>query len=132
LGFALRAFLGGTLRPGVEVVAELRGLPGALRGAAWCFTGEGSIDAQTLGGKTVLGVARLAQAAGARTLAFGGRVESGAEEALAAEGVVVLPIGDGPAPLGQALQEAGTLLERAAARVGRLLGCGGATSRPAP
>ncbi|MGP6157023.1 MAG: glycerate kinase [Vulcanimicrobiaceae bacterium] len=121
LGFGLRAFLGARLRPGVELVADLRGLPGALRGAAWCFTGEGSIDGQTLGGKTVAGVARLARAAGVRALAFGGRVEAAAEEALAALGVVVLPIADGPAELQRALGEAASLLERSAARAARLL-----------
>jgi glycerate kinase len=132
LGFGLRAFFGAVLRPGVELVAELRDLPAALRDAAWCFTGEGSIDVQTLGGKTVAGVARLARAAGARTLAFGGRVEPAAEEALAAEGVVAFPIGDGPVPLEEALRRAAPLLERAAARAARLIGSEALTSRPAP
>jgi glycerate kinase len=129
LGFALRAFFGAALRPGVELVAELRGLDAALRGAGWCLTGEGSIDLQTLGGKTVAGVARLARAAGARTLAFGGRVEAQAEEALAAEGVIAFPIADGPALLAESLRDAAPLLERAAARAARLLEV---MFRPAP
>ncbi|HMD03011.1 MAG TPA: glycerate kinase [Candidatus Baltobacteraceae bacterium] len=121
LGFGFIAFARATLRPGVEIVAELRGLERALQGAHWCLTGEGSIDMQTLGGKTVDGVARIARAAGVPTIAFGGRVEAAAEEALAARGVAVVPIVDAPIELADALSRAAELLERAAARAGRLL-----------
>ena len=121
LGFALRAFLAAALRPGVDIVAELRELPSALRGAAWCFTGEGSVDQQTLRGKTVAGVARLACAAGAGVVAFAGRLEAAAEETLAASGVTVLPLAEGPGTLEDALCRAGPLLERAASRAARLL-----------
>ncbi len=127
LGFALRAFVGAALRPGVEIVAELRGLARELAGAAWCFTGEGSIDAQTLSGKTVDGVARLARSQGVPTIAFGGRVSRAAEHALAERGVTVVPIVDGPATSDDAMQRAAELLERAAARVGRLLQSGSRT-----
>jgi glycerate kinase len=95
----------------------LRGLPAALAGAEICLTGEGSIDAQTLRGKTVAGVARLARAAGAGTvIAFGGRVTSEAETELARAGVLTVPICDGPLTLDEACRDAAALLERAAAR----------------
>ena len=118
LGFALLAFAGATLRPGVEIVAELRGLDGALEGASYCFTGEGSIDAQTLAGKTVDGVARAARAHGARTIAFGGRVEATAAAQLRARGVTVIPLADPPLELAESLRRAPALLEAAAARAG--------------
>jgi glycerate kinase len=121
LGFALHAFLGARPRPGVEVVAELRGLAAALADADWCFTGEGSIDAQTLAGKTVLGVARLARAAGVPVIAFGGRVAAEAEAALAAQDVLCVPIADGPSSDQDAFANAAALLERAAYRTMRLL-----------
>jgi glycerate kinase len=121
LGFALRAYLGARSRPGVAVVAELRGLPDALRGVRWCFTGEGAIDVQTLGGKTVAGVAELARAAGASTVAFAGRIEAGAERELAARGVVTMPIADGPLDLAAATGRAAELVRRAAARVTRVI-----------
>jgi glycerate kinase len=121
LGFGLRAYLGATLGPGVARVAALRGLAEALAGADVCFTGEGSIDEQTLGGKTVAGVAEFAARAGARTLAFGGRVTAAAEAALAERGIVTLPLADGPCALEDAVANADALLERAAARVARLL-----------
>jgi len=121
LGFALRAYFGASVRSGAAVVAELRGLPRALRGAVWCFTGEGAIDVQTSYGKTVVAVGALAGAAGARTIAFGGRVEAAAERSLAAAGIVAIPILAGPATLADAQAGAAELLERAAARIARLL-----------
>jgi glycerate kinase len=124
LGFGLRAYLGATARPGVELVAELRGLREALRGAAWCFTGEGAIDGQTLAGKTVAGVGALAAVAGARTVAFAGRVDEAAERALAARGIVAVPIVDAPLDLPAASAQAAALLERAAERTARLIGAG--------
>ncbi len=121
LGFALRAFFGARLERGVDLVAEARDLSGHLAGAAWCFTGEGSIDAQTLAGKTVLGVAERARAAGVRTVAFAGRVESRAADELAALGIAVVPIADPALALGDAIARGGELLERAAARIAREL-----------
>ena len=121
LGFGLLAFTGARLRPGVEIVAELRGLHGALRGARYCFTGEGSIDAQTLGGKTVDGVARIASRAAVPTVAFGGTLDAAAVGVLAARGVMVLPIAETPLELLEAMRRASELLEHAAARAGRIL-----------
>jgi len=122
LGFALLAFLGASLRPGVEIVAELRGLPNALQDAEGVFTGEGSIDAQTLHGKTVAGVVHMARAAGAKTIvAFGGRVDPAAAEALRALGVSAVAIADGTMPRDEAMRNASVLLAAAAERVARRL-----------
>jgi glycerate kinase len=117
LGFALRAFFDADLERGVDIVADTRDLSGLLSGASWCFTGEGSLDAQTLAGKTVLGVAVRARAAGVRTVAFAGRVEARAADALAALGIAIVPIADPPVELAESIARGGELLERAAARV---------------
>ncbi len=122
LGFALAAFLGAPIRRGVDIVAEVRGLSLALAGADYCFTGEGSLDEQTLGGKTVEGVVRRARDAGVSAcVAFAGRVTSEAETALAERGVVAVPIVDAPRELNDAMRDATALLQRAAERAGRLL-----------
>jgi glycerate kinase len=120
MGFALRAFLGATLRAGVDIVADLRGLGAALKMADAAYTGEGSIDGQTLAGKTVAGVARLAHSAGVgRIVAFGGRVEAAAAHALCERyGVVTIAIADPDVPRERAMREAAMLLERAAAAAG--------------
>jgi len=122
LGFALIAFAGATLRPGVDIVAQLRGLEPALIGADAAFTGEGSIDRQTLAGKTVAGVARLAKAAGVRSIvAFGGRVDTQAAEALGTLGVTCVAISSRDEPVADAMRNAATNLERAARRLAGLL-----------
>jgi glycerate kinase len=122
LGFALLAVLGATVRPGVDIVAELRGLPRALGGAEAVFTGEGSIDEQTLRGKTVAGVARLARAAGVPTIvAFGGRVDPQAAEILQTQGATVICIAERAMPLDEAMRDAEQLLAAAAERAARAL-----------
>jgi hypothetical protein len=64
LGFAL-LLIGGELRSGAQVVADLTGLDAALTGADWLITGEGKSDLQTLLGKTPWVVAQ--RAAGKRS-----------------------------------------------------------------
>ena len=62
LGAGLVAFAGGTLEPGLGVVAEAVGLGRRLFGADLCITGEGKLDAQSAAGKTTVGVAEIARA----------------------------------------------------------------------
>ncbi|MHA7154272.1 glycerate kinase [Arthrobacter sp. TMN-50] len=73
VGFAALAILNARRRPGIDVVLELAGLAGKLRGADLVITGEGSLDEQSLGGKTPLGVANAAAAARVRAIAVCGR-----------------------------------------------------------
>ena len=61
LGFGLLNFCGATILPGFEVVAEAVGLESKMKKADLVITGEGSLDPQTLEGKTPAGVARLAR-----------------------------------------------------------------------
>ena len=103
-------------------MADEKGLRGILRGADLCLTGEGRIDEQTLRGKTVAGVARCAREAGVPVIAFAGSIDAAVEPQLAAGGIAcAVPIVDMPMTLASAFEDAGLLLERAAARVGRLI-----------
>jgi len=61
LGFGLLNFCDATILPGFEVVAEEVGLESKMKEAVLVITGEGSLDRQTLEGKTPAGVARLAR-----------------------------------------------------------------------
>jgi len=119
LGYGLMSFLGGVPRPGVELVAELRGLERLLDGADLCITGEGRIDEQTLMGKTVSGVAKLALRHGVRTVAIAAVVER--EDLLWPLHVAVLPIADRPLDAAASIRDAGALVERTAARLARLI-----------
>jgi glycerate 2-kinase len=73
LGFGLMSFCGATIRPGFDVVAEAVGLESKMIDADVVITGEGSLDRQTLEGKTPAGVARLARKLGKKVFAIVGR-----------------------------------------------------------
>jgi glycerate kinase len=75
LGFGAIVFLGATLVPGFDLVAEKLGLSEAIREADLVITGEGRLDTQSLQGKGPHGVARLARRFGKRTAAFCGSLE---------------------------------------------------------
>jgi len=105
LGAAL-AFLGATLVPGSELVAEAIGLRERLRGATLVVTGEGAVDAASREGKVTGLVASLAADAGVRCVVFGGRVEGGLPRA-----ETVALSGD-PSRAGADLEELGERLGR--------------------
>jgi glycerate kinase len=79
LGFGLMSFCGATIRPGFDVVAESVGLESKMKDVDLVITGEGSLDRQTLEGKTPAGVARLARKLGKRVFAIVGRATDDAE-----------------------------------------------------
>jgi glycerate kinase len=80
LGFGLLRFAGATVVPGFDLVAAALRLGERVAAADLVITGEGSLDAQTLGGKGPAGVAALARAAGVPVVAVAGRVEACAAE----------------------------------------------------
>src|SRR5213075_2678178 len=73
LGFGLMSFCNATVCPGFDVVAESIGLESKMKDVDLVITGEGSLDRQTLEGKTPAGVARLARKLGKRVFAIVGR-----------------------------------------------------------
>ena len=91
------------LVPGVAVVIEETGLREKLAAADLVITGEGRIDAQTAFGKTALGVAELAHAAGVACIAVGGGVEVWGIEALRPLGAVVVPVVERPQSVEEAM-----------------------------
>jgi glycerate kinase len=103
LGFGLLCladrFAALELVPGVDLVMAAAGFDAALAAADLVLTGEGRIDAQTAYGKTALGVARRAQAAGVPCIAVGGSVTPEGEAALAYVGARAVAATDPPLPL---------------------------------
>jgi glycerate 2-kinase len=79
LGFGLMSFCGAEVRPGFDVVAEAVGLESKIKDADVVITGEGSLDRQTLEGKTPAGVARLAQKLNRPVFAIVGRASTDRE-----------------------------------------------------
>lgn len=73
VGYAAMAALGAHTVPGVEFVLELVGFDQRVGGADLVITGEGSLDKQTLLGKTPAGVAAAARRHQVATIAVCGR-----------------------------------------------------------
>lgn len=110
------AFLGARLVPGVEAVMAANGFEDAVQGADWIVTGEGRFDLQSLRGKVVSGVLRIAAAAGARVGVLAGSVGL-SEEACRAAGVAWARAATPPdMPMEEAKIKAARLLDAAAAQ----------------
>ncbi|MDX6378752.1 MAG: glycerate 2-kinase [Gaiellaceae bacterium] len=106
LGAAL-AWLGSEPRRGADLVMEETRFADVLAGAGCCLTGEGSVDRQTVTGKTVARVVVACHASGVPVGVVGGAVDPAAADALYALGATaVLAAGRGPATLEQALEQA--------------------------
>ncbi len=120
IGYAVVALLGGTLRPGFEIVAEAVGLDDALADADLVLTGEGRLDAQSLAGKTPVGVMRRARARGLPVVAVAGSLGEDADDLVAAGMTAVLSVTPGVVGLDEALATTGANLERTAQALGAL------------
>lgn len=79
LGAALLVFLNGKLEKGIELIIKHTDFEEKIKGADFIFTGEGSIDSQTIFGKTPMGIASVAKRNSIRTIAFVGKIEEGCE-----------------------------------------------------
>jgi glycerate kinase len=112
------------LVPGIDVVMEETNFAERLKGVDLVVTGEGRIDDQTAYGKTALGVARRAAAAGVPCLAVGGGITSEGVAALAKVGAVAVPVTDGPMTLEEAMSAAATLVAAAGQRLARVVEIG--------
>ena len=119
LGFGLMSFCGAIIRPGFDVVAESIGLESKMKDTDVVITGEGSLDRQTLEGKTPAGVARLSRKFGKRVFAIVGRASKDRQVQELFDGVYEL------AQLGMSEQEnmarAAELLREKARELGRTL-----------
>jgi glycerate kinase len=90
LGFGLMSFCGAELRSGFDVVSEAVGLESKMKDVDLVITGEGSLDRQTLEGKTPAGVSRLARELGKRVFAIVGRASEDREARELFDGVYEL------------------------------------------
>lgn len=116
-GAAAVAFMNATLVSGVDAVMRATRLEESIEAADWVITGEGRFDSQSLHGKVVSGIARLAREHGTRVGVLAGSVVVSKEEA-ALNGVHDF---EGASPEGMPLETAmahgAGLLEDAAARL---------------
>jgi len=116
----LLAFLPARIASGIDLLLDHVSFDVHLADANLVITSEGRIDAQTLGGKAPLGVARRAAARGVPTIALVGGL-SGDSAVLVEQGIIPFPITSAPMSLQDAVRDADTLVASAAQRLGYLL-----------
>lgn len=80
MGAGVLAFLGGSLKPGVELLLDAVDFDAKLRDAEAVFTGEGRMDRQSANGKVPMGVGLRCKRAGVPCIALCGSLGEGAEE----------------------------------------------------
>jgi glycerate kinase len=118
VGYAAIAVLAATRRPGIDVVLEFTELADRLAGADLVITGEGSLDEQSLLGKTPMGVARAAALAGVPVMAVCGRTTLTPEQQKESGFRQVYPLTALEAKVDICIAEAASLLEQLGKNIG--------------
>jgi glycerate kinase len=121
LGAGLMAFLSAKLIKGVELVIKYTELEKHVVGADYVWTGEGSIDGQTLYGKTPFGVASVAKKYKIPTLVLAGSIGEGVD-VLYNHGITsIIGILQSPTSLEDALKNGIENVERTSENIARIL-----------
>lgn len=120
LGGGIIAFLNGTIKPGIEILAEITCLEDKIKEADLVITGEGRTDFQTAFGKVPVGVARIAKKYQVPVVCLSGGLGEGIET-LYEEGITALfSIVDGPMNLEKAMKNVEELLSKSSENIIRL------------
>ena len=80
LAASLFTFFNARLKSGFEVISDVLNFPERIKDADLVITGEGKIDAQTLKGKTPIGVAKIAKKNNIPVIAIAGIIGEGADK----------------------------------------------------
>ena len=118
VGYIAIAALKAERRPGIDVVLEFTELERRLKGADLVITGEGSLDEQSLLGKTPMGVSRAAERAGVPVIAVCGRSTLSREQLTDAGFHTVHALTDLEKDVQKCIAEAGPLLEQLGKHIG--------------
>jgi glycerate kinase len=124
LGAGLMAFLHANLRPGAQILIEVLELEKHICQADLVITAEGQIDSQTMYGKTIAAIARLAKQYHVPVIALAGSLSPDYHVVydLGIDAINVLP--SGPMSLDAAMEQAASLLTQATERALRLVKIG--------
>lgn len=124
LGAALKVFLNGTMKSGIDTVLDLIGFDGLLEDVDLVITGEECMDWQSAFGKVPSGVGMRCRKRGIPLIAIVGGMGDGAES-LYDHGIdSIIPTINGAMPIDEALNRAEELYRGAARRTFRMLRAG--------
>lgn len=121
LGAGLLAFCSARMVSGFELVSQLTHLEEHISKASMVFTAEGKMDFQTAHGKTISGMARMAQRHGVPVIALAGMVEGDLTELYSQGLTSAFAIADQPMSLEESKARASELLEKRTEQVMRTI-----------
>lgn len=124
LGTALRVFLGGEMRSGIDAVLDLVHFDERLDGVDLVVTGEGRTDWQSCFGKVMQGVGERCRRAGVPAVGLCGSLGRGADQIFEHGIESLMTTVDAPMPLDEALERAEELYYLGAVRMFRLVRTG--------
>lgn len=124
LGAALKVFLNGTMKSGVDTVLDLIGFDALLEDVDLVITGEGRMDWQSAFGKVPSGIGTRCREKGIPVVAIVGGMGDGAENLYDYGIDSIIPTINGAMPIEEALNRAEELYRGAARRTFRILRAG--------
>ncbi|WP_339709140.1 glycerate kinase [uncultured Kriegella sp.] len=123
IGAALMAFMQGKLVNGIELVLETLGLEEYIKKSNLVITGEGKIDSQTLHGKTIAGVTKMAKKYKVPVVVVTGKIGEDIEPIYDMGVCGVFAIVNQPMNLEQAINEAPQLIQNSVKNIIGTLNC---------
>jgi len=124
LGAALKVFLNGQMKSGIETVLDLIRFDERLEGVDLVVTGEGRTDWQSCFGKVMQGVGMRAREHGVQVLGLSGSLGKGALDICNCGVASLMTTVNGPMPLSEALERAEELYYEGAVRMFRFVKAG--------
>ncbi len=124
LGAALKVFLGGEMKSGIDTVLDLINFNDRLDGVDLVVTGEGRTDWQSCFGKVMQGVGERAKAKGVTAVGLSGGLGRGADQIFEHGIESLMTTVDSPMPLEEALERAEELYYLGAIRMFRFIKAG--------
>ncbi len=121
LGAGLLYFTSAILQPGVELVLATADFDKLVADADFVLTGEGRTDFQTAFGKAPVGVAKAAKKYDVPVFCLSGGMGDGADDVFAHGIDGLISIVDRPLSLEECMGQAPIMVERAAARLCRII-----------
>ncbi len=122
MGFGVCAFLGGSLKPGVNLILETIGFENQLSDTDLIITGEGRLDSQSLSGKAVIGISRIAQGYNVPVVAVVGSVADDITPVYSQGVTAVFTTNTQPVPFEVAAKNAKANLQFTMENIARLIG----------
>lgn len=115
IGAGLSSFLSAELKSGIDLILETLKIEEHIKKADIIFTGEGKVDKQTLRGKTITGIAKIAKKHNVPVVILAGKVVDGIDALNDLNVTIVHQISDGELSIENSIKNAGGNLESSAA-----------------